>query len=80
MLEVQTISRFVEEFILEKDLSDIKLGAVLSNIYRGKDRSLRCGEKKKLNYSSKKIELLAIVCTLFDRYEVSCTYEAVAYL
>ena len=59
--------RYGEPFILETDSSEFGLGAVLYQIQDGKrriiaygSRGLRRGETNKANYSSKKLELLAL--------------------
>jgi hypothetical protein len=62
-------------FILETDASNDGLGAVLSQIQDGKprviayaSRGLRGGERNMENYSSKKLELLALKWAVTDKF------------
>ena len=64
---------YSKTFILETDASDILvgLGAVLSQVKDEKNRvicyasrGLSKSEKNKANYSSRKLELLAVICDL----------------
>ena len=59
--------------------SELGLGAVLSQIQNGKSqiiayasRGLHKSEKNKNNYSSKKLELLALKCAVCDKYRHYC--------
>lgn len=62
-------------FTLETDSSDYGLGAVLSQVQCGRkriiayaSRGLRKGEANKSNYSSKKLELLALKWAVTDKF------------
>ena len=62
-------------FIVETDASELGLGAVLSKIQEGKtriiayaSRGLHKSEKNKSNYSSKKLELLALKWAVCDKF------------
>ena len=62
-------------FIVETDASELGLGAVLSQIQDGKiriiayaSRGLHKSEKNKSNYSSKKLELLALKWAVSDKF------------
>ena len=67
--------RYGESFILETDSSDRGLGAVLTQVQDGKtrvigyaSRGLRKGESNKANYSSRKLELLALKWAVTDKF------------
>lgn len=67
--------RYDLPFTLETDASELGLGAVLSQVQDGKrriiayaSRSLRRGESSKSNYSSKKLELLALKWAVTDKF------------
>ena len=73
---ILVVPNWDEKFIVETDASASGLGAVLSQIV-GKyekrvvayaSRSLRRGEQNKSNYSSKKLEFLAVVWAITEKF------------
>ena len=69
-----------QPFVVETDASNDGLGAVVSQVQDGKSkviayvsRGLRGGEKSMDNYSSKKLELLALKWPLLRSYRTICT-------
>lgn len=75
--------RYGESFILETDSSEKGLGAVLYQLQDGKkriiayaSRGLRGGEANKSNYSSKKLELLALkwACEHFREFLIGSKF------
>ena len=72
---VPAYPRYDEPSILKTDSSDRGLGAVLTQVQDGKTRvigyacrGLRKGESNKANYSSRKLELLALKWGVTDKF------------
>ena len=72
---VLTLPKYGLPFILETDAFDVGIGGVLSQRVDGKlrtiafaSRTLSSGKKNKANYSSIKLEFIAIVWAISDKF------------